>query len=264
MPQINYFLLKGLLLALCLFSSAAMATDSIRVPILTYHNFDPSNPGSMGITTARFEEQLKWLKDNDYTVIPLQELVGYLQGARSSIPEKSVVITADDGRLSVYTYMWPLVRKYNIPVTLFIYPSSISNAKYAMTWEQLKELQKTGQFDIQGHTHWHPNFKQEKKRLSAEGYQKVLDAQFAFAKKVVDGKLGTNITLLAWPFGIYDPHLEDEASKAGYAMAFSIDARHASKEENRMTQPRYMIVAGQSMKTFAAIVTGKIQSKKKS
>lgn len=250
-------LFKRILLVLCLFSPYVLADNSTSVPILTYHNFDPSNPGSMGITTQKFEEQLKWLKDNGYTVIPLQDLVSYLQGKSSSIPAKSVVITADDGRDSVYKYMLPLVRKYNIPVTLFIYPSSISNAKYAMTWEQLKELQKTGLFDIQGHTYWHPNFKQEKKRLSAEEYQSLVQKQFVNSKQVIHDKLNTDITLLAWPFGIYDDYLEQQANKAGYIMAFSIDARPASKSEKTMAQPRYLIAPGTSMKTFASIVGGK-------
>jgi peptidoglycan/xylan/chitin deacetylase (PgdA/CDA1 family) len=242
-------------LAIFLFSPIAAADDSIRVPILAYHNFDPSVPGEMTLSPARFEEQLIWLKENGYTVIPLKELVSYLQGKTSSIPEKSVVITADDGRLSVYKYMWPLARKYNVPITLFIYPTSISNASYAMTWAQLKELQETGLFDIQGHTYWHPNFKQEKKRLSQSEYQKLVDAQLVSSKKIIDKKLGTDITLLAWPFGIYDDYLGQEASKAGYVMAFSIDGRPAKKSEAAMSQPRYMIVAGQSMKTFASIVS---------
>ncbi len=247
-------LLSSLFVAICFFNPIALADGETRVPILAYHNFDPSVPGEMTLSPARFEEQLIWLKENGYTVIPLQVLVSYLQGKASSIPEKSVVITADDGRLSVYKYMWPLARKYNVPVTLFVYPTSISNASYAMTWGQLKELQQTGLFDIQGHTYWHPNFKQEKKRLSAAEYKKLIDAQFVSSKKIIDKKLDTNITLLAWPFGIYDDYLGEEASQAGYVMAFSIDGRPAQKSEKTMSQPRYMIVAGQSMKTFASIM----------
>lgn len=242
------------LLSSVLFANA-YAVDSQRVPILVYHSIAPTAKDSMTVSTKKFEDQLQWLHKNGYTVIPLRDLVAYLQGKKDSIPEKSVVITADDGRISVYTHMWPLVRKYNIPVTLFIYPSSISNASYAMTWDQLRELQQTGMFDIQGHTYWHPNFKQEKKRLSAEEYKNLVYAQFVKSKKVIDEKLGTNISLLAWPFGIYDEYLEDEARKAGYEMAFSIESRHAKKSERPMSQPRYMIVEGHSMSTFIAFIT---------
>ncbi len=255
------FLLKSFVLVFMLFNSQVFADNSLSVPVLVYHNFDPSVPGSMTVDTAKFEAQVKWLKDNGFTVIPLKQLVAYLEGKTQSLPAKSVVITADDGKESVYKYMAPIVRKYSIPVTLFIYPSAISNASYAMTWAQLKELQQTGLFDIQGHTYWHPNFKQEKKRLTPEAYQKFDDVQLAKSKKVLEDKLGIQVTLLAWPFGIYDDYLEQEATKAGYEMAFSIDGRLANRSENKMAQPRYMIVEGQSMQEFEAIVKGQSHSK---
>ncbi|HSX21059.1 MAG TPA: polysaccharide deacetylase family protein [Gammaproteobacteria bacterium] len=246
---------RSFLLALCLFAGTVQAASNVKVPILCYHNFHPSTPGSMTVSTKKFEQQLQWLQDNGFTVIPLQELVEYLQGKKSSIPDKAVVITADDGRDTVYKYMWPIVRKYNVPVTLFIYPSSISNpsAPYAMTWDQLRELQSTGQFDIQGHTLWHPNFKQEKKRLSESEYAKLVNNQLVTSKKILDKKLDIDVTLLAWPHGIYDKYLEQEAEKAGYVMAFSIAGQPANKSEPTMTQPRYMILESTSMQSFAAI-----------
>lgn len=249
-------ILKLFMLTICLISPWSIAFAAPRVVILAYHNFDPVKKGSMTISTAKFEEQIRWLHDHDYTVIPLQELVDYLHGKTASIPDKAVVITADDGRDTVYKYMWPIVRKYNIPVTLFIYPSSISNASYAMTWDQLRELQATGLFDIQGHTLWHPNFKQERKRLSEQAYTKFVQEQLINSKKILDKKLGINVSLIAWPHGIFDSFLEEQAKKAGYEMAFSIEAKPIDKSRANITQPRYMIVEPLSMSSFAKMVSG--------
>lgn len=254
-------LMKTIFLILSLWSVSAIADNSVKVPILTYHNFNPTVPGSMSITPARFESQLKWLKDNGFTVIPLKDLVSYLQGKEIKLPEKPVVITADDGWESVYTYMFPLVKKYQIPVTLFIYPSTISHGAHAMTWNQLKELQKTGLFDIEGHTYWHPNFKQEKKHLSEQEYQNLVHVQLFKSKKILEDKLQTKVSFVAWPFGIYDNYLEQEAANAGYTMAFSIDDRRASKGERPMAEPRYMIIASQSDKRFASIMNGSSKRK---
>ena len=250
-----YFLLTTIIIGFFSCCSIASASHPDRIPILTYHNFDPSIPGSMTISTEKFRMQLQWLKEHGYTVIPLKELVAYLQGKMSSLPPKPVVITADDGRKSVYTYMYPLVRQYNIPVTLFVYPSAISKASYALTWGQLKEMQQTGLFDIQSHTYWHPNFKQDKKTLSAAQYETFVHNQLINSKKVLEEKLDTHITLLAWPYGYYDHYLEQEAAKAGYTMAFSIDDRKAKKTENMMAEPRYMVVGAWGMKAFAEMVT---------
>ncbi len=258
MRQLALFLSKCLIL-LFITSGIAMADNAVSVPVLVYHVLNPRVPSSMTITPERFESQIKWLKDNGYTVIPLKQLVSYLQGKSSVLPAKPIVITADDGWESDYTYMYPIARKYHVPITLFIYPGTISQGKNALTWEQLKELSKTGLFDIQDHTFTHPNFKQDKKHMSQSAYDKFVHRELVNSKKVLEDKLGTKIDYLAWPFGIYNNYLEQQAAKAGYTMAFTIDYRNASRIYRPMAQPRYMIVNSENMATFAAIVKGKAQ-----
>jgi peptidoglycan/xylan/chitin deacetylase (PgdA/CDA1 family) len=251
------------LLTLFFCCTAVMAVEEVGVPVLLYHRFGPTVADSMTTKTSVFEAQMKWLKDNGYTVIPMRTLVNYLLGQGPPPAPKSVVICADDGHKSVYSDMLPIVKKYKYPVTLFLYPSCISNkhAPYAMTWEQIAELQKTGLFDMQGHTYWHPNFKKEKKKLKPADYQKLVEMQLVKSKNVLEKKLGTKVDLLAWPFGIYDEELEKDAAKAGYVVAFSIDRRFDSKSEPMMAQPRYLLANSDGIKGFAAIVEGKVQEK---
>lgn len=248
---------------LCIQGPTARAEDVVPIPVLNYHRFGPRVADSMTVTTAVFEAQLKWLADNGYTVIPLRTLVDYLRGIGPPPPAKAVVITADDGHKSVYTDMLPIVRRLNIPVTLFIYPSAISNASYALTWEQLQALRQTGLFDIQSHTLWSPNFKKERKKLPTEAYQKFVQDQLAKSKSILEQKLGERIDMLAWPFGIYDGDLEKAAENAGYIAAFSIDRRHADVGERLMAQPRYLMVNGDGVKGLAAIINGRAASGKK-
>ncbi|OGT53807.1 MAG: hypothetical protein A3E84_03780 [Gammaproteobacteria bacterium RIFCSPHIGHO2_12_FULL_42_13] len=242
------------LIYLTLFSYPVLAAQLINIPILCYHNLNPSVPGSMTMTPQRFESEMKWLKDNGFTIVPLKEAVAYLQGKRASLPSKSIVVTVDDGWKSVYTYMQPILRKYNIPVTLFIFPQTISTGKNSLTWDQLRELQQTGLFDIESHTYSHPNFKQAKKRLSPESYKSYVMKELVNAKKMLDEKLGINTRYLAWPFGIYNEYLESAAAEAGYSMAFTIDYRSANKSFRPLAQPRFMILESQSMKTFQSLV----------
>ena len=257
------YCLIGLFLLVLSSQTCALAQEKVGVPVLCYHRFGPKVADSMTVTTPVFESQLKWLQDNGYTVIPLRTLVNYLRGQGPPPPPKSVVITADDAHKTVYSDMLPLAKKYKIPVTLFIYPSAVSNphAPYAMTWEQLYECQKTGLFDMQSHTFWHPNFKKEKKKLNAEAYQKLVDTQLVKSKASLEKRFGGTVDVLAWPFGIYDEELEKAAQKAGYVTAFSIDRRLANPSEAIMAQPRYLMVNGDGVKNFEAIVTGKVIEK---
>jgi len=221
--------------------AAEQEAPRITVPILVYHRFGAAVTDDMTITDDTFAWQLRYLKEHGYSVVPLHQLVKYFQGAAAPPPLKSIVITADDGHRSVYTDMLPLVRQYGIHTTLFIYPSAISNAAYAMTWPQLAELIDTGLFDIQSHTYWHPNFHKDKARLTTHEYDAFVHMQLARSKQVLERHLAMQVDLLAWPFGIYDNELMSTARQDGYTAALSIDRRPATESDSLMALPRFLI-----------------------
>jgi len=227
----------------------------VRVPILVYHRFGPTVDSSMTVTTPVFESHLKYLRDHDYTVVSVRQLVRYLRGEQASLPPNAVVITADDDHRTVFSDMLPLVRRYRVLVTLFVYPSAISNASYAMTWEQLEELEESGLFDIQSHSFWHPNFHIEKKRLAADEYRKFVNTQLIKSKMILEKKLGAKVDLLSWPFGIYDEELIAAARTAGYVAGFTLERRSASKSDDIMALPRYLMTDRMRGKAFESILS---------
>lgn len=231
-------------------------SQGVNVPILLYHRLGPAVVDGMTIKTTVFEEHLKYLRDNGYRVIPLRQLVDWYLKKGPPPPAKSVVIVADDGHKSVYSDMFPLAKKYHVPVTLFIYPSAISNAKYAMTWDQLRELKKSGLFDLQCHTYWHPNFKKDRKKMKPAEFEKSVDMQLTKSKARLESQLGAKVDLLAWPFGIYDDYLLKKAAQAGYVATFTIEHRPATATENVIKLPRYLLVNSDQGKAFAQIVAG--------
>ncbi|WP_305733508.1 polysaccharide deacetylase family protein [Trichlorobacter ammonificans] len=236
--------------------STAAASPEVSVPILLYHRLGPVVADGMTMKTQVFEAQMKYLHDNGYRVIPLRQLVAWYQGKGPAPAPKSVVIVEDDAHKSVYSDMLPVIRKYRYPVTIFVYPSAISNAKYAMTWDQLRELKKSGLFDIQSHTYWHPNFKRERKKLAPAAYDKLVMEQLTKSKKKLEQEVGGPVDLLAWPFGIYDDHLLQKAREAGYIGTFSIERRHATAKEKLAILPRYLLVNADSDKAFVQLLQG--------
>jgi peptidoglycan/xylan/chitin deacetylase (PgdA/CDA1 family) len=243
--------LIGVLLA----ASFAHAQPSpVRIPILVYHRFGARVTDSMTVRTDEFAAQLRFLKERRIPVVPLREVVRYFLGQAPPPPANSIVITADDGHRSVFTDMLPLVKEYRIPVTLFIYPSAISNASYAMTWEELAELKATGLFDVQSHTFWHPNFRIEKRRRNPADYRRFVRDQLVKSKKRLEEKLGGKVEMLAWPFGIYDDELIGLARECGYIAAFSIERRPATARDNIMALPRYLMTNATQGRAFQRIV----------
>jgi peptidoglycan/xylan/chitin deacetylase (PgdA/CDA1 family) len=230
------------------------AGESPHVPILLYHRFGPAATDSMTVTTPLFESHLNYLISNGYHILPLANLVGHYHGKGRPLPSRSAVITVDDAHLSVYTEMFPLVRKHRIPIALFIYPSAISNASYAMTWSQLKELKETGLFDFQSHTFWHPNFKKEKTRLNPSEYENFVSMQLKKSKNKIEEELRVKVNMLAWPFGIFDDDLIQKAGEAGYVATFTMERRPATSSHSVMALPRYLMTNGESGKALTIIL----------
>jgi peptidoglycan/xylan/chitin deacetylase (PgdA/CDA1 family) len=224
------------------------------VAILAYHRFGATVPDSMTIRTATFRWQLDYLQANHHPVVPLRTLISFLQGRGPAPPPGAVVITIDDGHRSVFEEALPAIREYKVPVTLFIYPSAISNAAYALTWEQLGTLRDTGLFDIQSHTYWHPNFKIEKRRQSPAAYQAFVTMQFVKPKTVLEKRLGVHPDLLAWPFGIHDDELIRMAREVGYAAGVTLDHRLATPRDQIMALPRFLITESTSRKSFISML----------
>lgn len=232
-------------LAVCLLMCTAVQAATLRVPVLVYHRFAATRVDSMTVRLSTFDAQLQTLAGAGYRVIPLTSLLAALDGGTQAdthpLPTRAVVLCADDGHQSVFTQMYPRVRALRMPVTLFVYPSAISNAAYAMTWQQLAELKASGLFDVQSHSYWHPNFNREEKRLTRPQYDALVSSQLAGARTALQRHGAGAVDLLAWPFGIYSDPLMRAAQRAGYVAAFTIERRPVTRAERRFALPRFLI-----------------------
>lgn len=229
---------------LSLFTAPALAQPAI--PILVYHRFDPAKSGLTTVTNRTFEQQLDWLAQHGYRILPLRDVLQWHQTSPAA------AITVDDGHESVFTQLYPILLQRHIHVTLFIYPSAISNAVYALTWTQLATMLKSGLVDVQSHTYWHPNFRQERARRTPADYRAFVDFQLRHSRQVLEQRLGIHVTMLAWPYGIYDPQLEAAARQAGYQFAFAFAGGLARPDSDKLAIPRIPISGALTLPEFAA------------
>ncbi|AIO69006.1 polysaccharide deacetylase family protein [Burkholderia oklahomensis] len=224
-------------------AAAPTAADASRPAILVYHRFSTSTPpDSMTVRISTFEAQLAFLRAHGYEIVPLRDVVGWAASPSAQLPDKAVAITVDDGHRSVYELLRPIVLRERLPVTLFIYPSAISNASYAMTWDELRALRDTGRFDIESHTWWHPNFRTERRRLAPDAFRRFAATQFAHSRALIEREVGGPVDLLAWPFGLYDGELTSLAAQSGYVAGFTLDARKVWRGDAPLALPRFLIV----------------------
>lgn len=222
-------------------SAGATNSAPCKVSILAYHRFGSTVIDSMTVRTGTFRSHLEYLVKHQHPVIPLRALISHLQTGTPRLPQRAVVITVDDGHHSVVREMLPLVREFNVPVTLFIYPSAISNASYALTWADLQRLARTGLFDVQSHTYWHPNFRNEKRRLAPAQYRAFAVKQLTQPRMVLQRKLGITADLVSWPFGIFDREVVAIAREAGYVGGLALGQRCVTGGEDIMALPRFLV-----------------------
>jgi hypothetical protein len=153
----RYLLLRlfTALLAACLLSTASMAQGEAQAVILQYHHVSTATPPVTIISPADLRVHLQYLKDEGFTVLRLEEVVSAVQGGRT-LPERSAVLTFDDGYLSVYEAAFPLLQEFGFPFTVFVTAGLVaSNGKLYASWEQLREMGDHGA-TLANHTVTHP------------------------------------------------------------------------------------------------------------
>jgi peptidoglycan/xylan/chitin deacetylase (PgdA/CDA1 family) len=190
------------------------------IPILTYHRFGPECKSPLCVPTPIFERQMRYLKENGYSTITVEELRAFLE-YRQSLPKKSVLITMDDGYRSVYSIAYPILKKYGFTAIIFIYTDFVGVSSSAITWDQLREMKANG-FTIGSHTMFHSDLTKRKEGETEAEFDARVRKELFGAKEIIDKKLGQDTDILAYPFGRYDQRAIEYTRQAGYTIAMSV------------------------------------------
>lgn len=217
-------------------SVSAVAADSQMKPGVAYVKRDPSVPYSVPegvsvlmyhmigdiqnnaavMTEANLRLQMNYLRDHGYHPITMQELYDYItKGA--PLPEKPVCITFDDGYLDSYTIVYPLMKEYGFPWTLFLITDDVGKPYNRMTWDQLKEMADSHTVTIANHTLSHP-------KLHNLATAKEKEKEIVEANEALKYHLGIDNAWLAYPYGDYDDQVVEICKKAGIKMAVTTDS----------------------------------------
>ena len=136
------------------FDEATLVNDNRGVPVLYYHSVRESADNEVTITPEMLKTQLKYIKDEGYVTLTLSELKGYLLN-NSPIPNKSIVITFDDGYMNNYYSAFPILKDFNMVATIFCITSNLDGTYY-LSKDAINEMSNYG-IDIQSHTVNHPH-----------------------------------------------------------------------------------------------------------
>jgi peptidoglycan/xylan/chitin deacetylase (PgdA/CDA1 family) len=225
-----------------------VSSDSFQtVPILCYHRFG-NGGGKMVMSGASFAQQLDWLANNDYHVIPLAQLTEFFQGHRP-LPKRSVVITIDDGYESTQRIALPLLRKYGFPATVFVYTDFIGAAD-ALSWPQLHDLVDSGLIDVQAHSKTHRNMIERDAAQTDDGYRLKLDIEARVPRELLERRLGVQVQRFAYPYGDANQAVLDALTRQHYQLGLTVNPGGNAFFAQPLMLRRTMIYGDQDLASF--------------
>ena len=213
--------------------------------VLMYHYFYDDTKGetaqnSNWMPITKFEEQLNYLKENDYYYPTWEEVADFVDG-KIDLPEKSVVITMDDGHKSIYSLAIPLLEKYDIPATAFIITKNFNKntlEKYANSI-----------IDFESHTNI---MHRAGGTIGHGGIFPALSLEEGVAdlKESIE-KLGGNSNALAYPYGDCTQRTKQAAEQAGFKVAFTTINTKVKPGMDKYELPRVRMYTDITLTGFA-------------
>lgn len=223
-------------LALFIFFVTATSLGHCAV-ILQYHHVSEETPSSTSISPAQFERHLRYLTDNNYKVIALNELVSALTN-KQKIADKTVVITFDDAYLNILTNAKPLLDKYNFPFTIFINPGIVNTGnKNYLSWAQLKSMSNDGVL-LANHGFEHDSLARVPENVTQTQWLKHQAALLIESENIIKRETGQSWKYFAYPYGEYTPEIQQWINKLGY-IAFSQQSGAVGPHADFTALPRF-------------------------
>ncbi len=210
------------------------------IPVVMYHHVVPGSR-ELNVTPELFEDQISLLVKKGWKTLSGREFLEFLHAG--TIPGKCVLLTFDDGFADNYIYAWPILKKYGarammFAATDFVKDADINRSSFVpmahkeawaiaktdnsadviCTWNELKEMDEDGAFDIQSHgmSHKTPEYMRDKD-LAA------LKNDLSQGKAILEQRLSKEITHFAWPSGDYTDEGIAAAAEAGYKALYTTE-----------------------------------------
>lgn len=235
---------KVLLVLLLLMSfMKVIPTEAAGVPVLCYHDVSNTSKASWAVTPQNLRAHFSYLKQSGYTPISIAD---YIKAARGEIelPAKPIMLTFDDGYVSFYTEIFPLLKEYRYPAVMALITSWLEyapvDAGTILNWDQIREMEQSGLVTFASHTHQSHRYTTvnpqgdghgmtEMMRYyngeyeSLDSYQQRLRDDLRQSQNLFLKELGHKVDVIAWPYGSYTQYALDIALSEGFSASLILN-----------------------------------------
>lgn len=257
--------------------------------VLAYHDIEDgaADQRFLSVRTSALVEQFAWLKDNGYNVISMDDVIAAQQG-KKELPEKSVVLTFDDGYAGFYTRVFPLLKAYHWPALLapvgewmdtppdkkVDFGGVMVPREQFLNWQEIREMSQSGLVEIGAHTYAehkgmvaNPQGNTEPFNVNrtydaktgryetAAEFEARVDKDVGLITQRIIQTTGKKPRVWVWPYGAASGVTLSVAHRHGYHMAMTLDDGLADINNNDNI-PRLLISGNPSLREFAQNVSG--------
>ncbi len=221
-----------------------------EIAVLNYHFFYSPAIGencneSICLDTAKFEEQLQYLKNNGYKTLTIHEFQKWMYN-EIELPDKSVLLTIDDGAMGTGVHngnkLIPLLEKYQMHATLFLITGWWGIDNYRSAY-----------LDVQSHTH---DMHQEGVCSNQTRGAKMLCStkEEMLQDLTLSASITNDKTSFCFPFYASNNISIEALQEVGYKIAFVGGNKRAKRSNNKYQIPRYPIFNDISLNEFISML----------
>lgn len=208
----------------------------INLPIIMYHHISTAKKSLNNyiISPETFQGDLEYLNSHGYTTISLDQLLAYTRG-ECKLPEKSIMITFDDGYASFRTYALPLLEQYNMCAVVAIIgrvsdnftENEDHNIQYSyFSWPELAELNQSPNVELSVHTYdMHTRDIRKGCKImkgeSLESYSFAINKDLDLIESRFATYLGEKPVAFAYPYGLSCKEAKEILRRRGYTVLFT-------------------------------------------
>ncbi|ASC69971.1 Poly-beta-1,6-N-acetyl-D-glucosamine N-deacetylase [Halomicronema hongdechloris C2206] len=208
-----------------------------KVPVLMYHDVLTTPQVFFDVTPSQLAEQFQQIRRQGLTPISLEQLVNHLHTGRP-LPEKSIVLSFDDGYAGHYTHVYPLLQQYGYPAVFSVFTGKLDGTiagRSRLSWTQLQDMAQDPLVTIAAHSVTHPP---DLRSLPAADLRREVTA----VKARLEAKLDKPIHYFTYPAGHYDERVMAAVEAAGYRAALTMsntDEAYAGESDNLLAIARF-------------------------
>jgi peptidoglycan/xylan/chitin deacetylase (PgdA/CDA1 family) len=221
-----------------------------KIRVLMYHSISEhikkEKHNKWRVKPKDFEKQMNWFYKNNWKSFTISELVKL-----DKIPEKSFVITFDDGYEDNFTNAFPVLQKYNFKATIYLVPNQTINhweekntsiLSNLLNNEQILQMQNSGLVEFGSHTLSHVNLSK------TDEFQ--LEKELIESKKEIEKITNKECEAFAYPYGKFDDKIVQAVKNAGYKNATVVKRGLFEQNDDIFTIKRIGILGTESFFDF--------------